>query len=316
VRGRLAAGALVAVLLGLAGAAGGEVRRVETVGSVPLPSGAGAPGAREAALREGLAEAVRSIARDLLRASADADPKAVAHALGPLPGPYVLRQRVVEDRGERPALLAADPAVRHEYVVVVEAEVDVDRVRRRLSEAGLSPVSGPGPGAATSTGTITAAAAPSRPAGPGVMPPGEPPGAGPGPSPPTLEPLGAPPGGLLVVLDAASGRVYSALRDGLRADAEVTSVLPVEFAGGRVALSVTTALAPGDLLGRLRTALPDLRIDEVRPPEGRVLVLHAEAAPLPPPEVAPPVPGDPASESPPGSSPAPEKFDTPNPNRY
>jgi hypothetical protein len=125
-----------------------------------------------------------------------------------------------------------------------------------------------------------------------------------------------PPGELLLVLESPSGSVYTALRAGLRADSEVKKVLPVEFAAGRVALTVATALGPEDLVARLRGALPDLRIEEVRPPEGRVLVLRAEPAPRPPPEASPE-----ASEGGPegggaGGTPAPETFDTPNPNRY
>jgi hypothetical protein len=292
--------------LALGASASAELRRVETVGSVSLPAGPGEPPPRESALRDGLAEAVRSIARDLLRDSPGSDPSAVGHALGPLPGTYVVRHRLVEDRGERAALLAADPGASREYVVVVEAEVDVDRVRERLAGAGLSPRPTPG-------SQVPASGAGASASGP---PPSAPSASGPAAAPVALEALAVPPGELLLVLESPSGSVYTALRAGLRADSEVKGVLPVEFAAGRAALTVATALGPGDLLARLRGALPDLRIEEVRPPEGRVLVLRAEAAPPPTLEAAPGAPeGGPGGAGAPGA-PAPETFDTPNPNRY
>jgi hypothetical protein len=128
------------------------------------------------------------------------------------------------------------------------------------------------------------------------------------PVPPPAAALTAAPGELLLVLEGASGPVYGAVRDGLRADAEVTRVLPVEFSGGRAALGVATALAPADLLARLRAALPDLRIEEVGPPQGRVLVVRAE--PAPPPEPAPSPPGEAAASPAPDAQPGPERFDT------
>ncbi len=53
--------------------------------------------------------------------------------------PYTLRFRVIEDRGRQPALFAEDPSVREEYVVIVEVQVDVERVRAKLVTAGLIP---------------------------------------------------------------------------------------------------------------------------------------------------------------------------------
>jgi hypothetical protein len=61
----------------------------------------------------------------------------LAGALGDDPLVYVNGYRIVEDRGERPALFVADPDAETEYVVVVEAQVSVDRVRNRLVERGL-----------------------------------------------------------------------------------------------------------------------------------------------------------------------------------
>jgi hypothetical protein len=57
--------------------------------------------------------------------------------LGDDPLDYTVRFHVAEDRGVRPALFGADPKVAFEYVVVVEAQIDVDRVERRLEDAGL-----------------------------------------------------------------------------------------------------------------------------------------------------------------------------------
>ena len=50
---------------------------------------------------------------------------------------YISRFRTLEDRGERPVLFSDDPEAKTEYVVVVEASVDADRVRERLARGGL-----------------------------------------------------------------------------------------------------------------------------------------------------------------------------------
>jgi hypothetical protein len=51
--------------------------------------------------------------------------------------PYTLRFRVIEDRGRRPALFSDDPDVSEEYMVIVEVQVDVDRIHAKLVDAGL-----------------------------------------------------------------------------------------------------------------------------------------------------------------------------------
>jgi hypothetical protein len=51
--------------------------------------------------------------------------------------PYTLRFRVIEDRGRRPALFSDDPDVSEEYMVIVEVQVDVDRIQAKLVDAGL-----------------------------------------------------------------------------------------------------------------------------------------------------------------------------------
>jgi hypothetical protein len=136
---RRAAGWLAAALLWPAVCLAAEVRVVEALGFVPV-SAAQRPGTapRDAALRVALGEAVWSVAAAEID-SFDPESRAaeVRAALGDQPLDYASRFRIVEDRGERPARFSEDPAVETEYVVLVEASVDVDRVRRSLRRAGL-----------------------------------------------------------------------------------------------------------------------------------------------------------------------------------
>lgn len=129
--------ALVVLGLALAGQApGAELRRVEAVGAVP--GGADAPEGvpvRRAALEAALEQAVLRVASDL-GGLPEQDP-ALAESLGRDLMGYVSRYRMLEDRGERRALLVHDPDVTVEYVVLVEAHVDEARIRRRLTDAGL-----------------------------------------------------------------------------------------------------------------------------------------------------------------------------------
>ena len=118
----------------------GEIRRVEVVGAVPLGEEikpAGPP--RDEAVRAALRDAVLRLALDLL--STDIDPieaePAILEALGNDPFKYATRFRILEDRGEGPALFVDDPEVESEYIVVVEAHLDLDRIRRRLTTRGL-----------------------------------------------------------------------------------------------------------------------------------------------------------------------------------
>jgi hypothetical protein len=149
-----------AAMLLLAPAAGAEVRRIEAVGAVPIyadrPEKRGAVAPRDGAIRKALREAVERVAEEFI---ADL-PLSVVEPGGEEPdvieelgseGPdleavlgqkmvlYTSRFRVVEDRGERPALFADDPAVTSEYVVIVEVHVDVERVRERLVQKGIIP---------------------------------------------------------------------------------------------------------------------------------------------------------------------------------
>jgi hypothetical protein len=126
----------LAAALGLAGGtSGAEERSVEGVGAAAVSEGGSA---RDAALRAAIAEAVRQVAFELLPhldpAAAEA---AVDQALAPDPRTLASRYRILEDRGEGPALLLQEPGVEREYVMVVQADVDVARVRQRLERAGL-----------------------------------------------------------------------------------------------------------------------------------------------------------------------------------
>ena len=136
---RPAAGFLFALWLLAAAPAPADLRETEAVGAVPLYADkrpASPP--RDAAERKALSEAVRQVALQLLSAQdpAEVEPRLGA-ALGADPKVYISRFRTLEDRGERPVLFSDDPQARAEYVVVVEAQVDADRVREALSRGGL-----------------------------------------------------------------------------------------------------------------------------------------------------------------------------------
>jgi hypothetical protein len=155
-RGLLAASLVLAVAGGAV--AGEQVIRVEVVGAVPAGdlAPAGVP-IRQAALEEALTEAVARVARDLVSAGPapkggpttqpPSDAEDWLTLLGGSADDYALGYRVLEDRGERPALLLNDPKVKTEYEVLVEVHVDADRVARRLRAVGLlaaAPPSGAG----------------------------------------------------------------------------------------------------------------------------------------------------------------------------
>ena len=139
-RAPIGAALVLAALLG-AGATGAEVRRLEAVGAVPVkahPEGGVAP--RDAAIREALREAVFRVAHELLldeEVGEEAPETSLEQVLGGDMVRYTSRFRILDDRGERPALFADEPDVRREYVLVVAVHVDVDRVRARLAETGL-----------------------------------------------------------------------------------------------------------------------------------------------------------------------------------
>jgi hypothetical protein len=134
------AGLGLLVLLGLLTPEVGvaQLRRIEAVGVVA--AGADAPRGlpiREAAVEAALREAVVRVAADLADGPPLAGAEDLAELFGQKPSNYVARYRLIEDRGTRRPLLVEDPAVTSEYVVVVVAHVDSERVRRRLVEEGF-----------------------------------------------------------------------------------------------------------------------------------------------------------------------------------
>ena len=127
------------LMLLVASQAQAEVRRMEVVGVVP--AGADAPAGvavRQAALGAALAQAVDRVARELLPPDAAADPDLdLGQVLGGKPRDFTVGYKVLEDRGERRALLLADPEISTEYVLLAEVFVDVARIESALDAAGL-----------------------------------------------------------------------------------------------------------------------------------------------------------------------------------
>jgi hypothetical protein len=129
---------LAALLLAAALSAGAEVRRFEVVGAVALDPAAPLAAPRQAALRAALQEAVSRASLELVREATGKEPEAGA----PSPGPageateYAVSYRILEDRGEQAALVAGGPEGGREYVVVAEVQLDLDRLRASLREAG------------------------------------------------------------------------------------------------------------------------------------------------------------------------------------
>jgi len=131
-----------------------DVVRVESVGVAPVRPDSASP--RDAAVRKGLLEAVRETAKELLadrvvdafedevideadlQAEAEAEQSAeLEQILGNDPLVYATRFQVVEDRGAGPRLFGSDLDVDTEYVVIVSVFVDRDRIRERLTRAGI-----------------------------------------------------------------------------------------------------------------------------------------------------------------------------------
>jgi hypothetical protein len=123
----------------VAGAAAGEIRQVEAVGAVPLSANVRPKTPlRDLAVRMALNDAVFRVALDLLpELGPEQADELLPEALGDEPFAYTTRFRIIEDRGEVPALYHDDPGVDFEYVVVVDAQIDSDRVEKRLGDAGL-----------------------------------------------------------------------------------------------------------------------------------------------------------------------------------
>ncbi len=143
----LCGAASLLLVLAVAGGwpAAAEVRKVEAVGAIALDTEHTPRNPRDAALQAALREAVRRVALEMVP---DLDPneeqEELDAALGDQPHEFVSRYRIIDDRGERPALFVDDPEAETEYAVIVEVQVDIDRVRDRLAEAGLLEPSGDG----------------------------------------------------------------------------------------------------------------------------------------------------------------------------
>lgn len=158
-RRALGCGLRLAVLLALGGlfeaspAVARDVVRVESVGVAAVSPDTPSP--RDAAVRMALLEAVRQTAEDLLAIrpedgfeevledvedleTDEEENLELQEILGYEPLEYATRFQVVEDRGEGPALFGSDLGAESEYVVIVSVFVDRDRIRERLTRAGLS----------------------------------------------------------------------------------------------------------------------------------------------------------------------------------
>ncbi len=139
IQNRLLTACALFALLGIPRPLAAELRTLEVVGVAPgaesQPVHSEAP--RDAALKAALREAVFRVAAELAPLwGLHPEGSPFRTALGEDPLRYVPRYRILEDRGERPRLLLDDPAVSTEYVLIVEAAVDVDPIRAALERAG------------------------------------------------------------------------------------------------------------------------------------------------------------------------------------
>ena len=135
--------ALVGVGLG-SGDAGADLVTQQARGAAPIwsdgeiPDGLGpeakGPAPRRA-LRAAISEAVGQATRDFVeREDPYLDPETAVEALGDRLA-YAARYRVIEDLGRIEAGPEAETKL--EYVLVIEAQIDLARIRRRLAEADL-----------------------------------------------------------------------------------------------------------------------------------------------------------------------------------
>lgn len=161
---------------GIAPATDAEVRRLEVVGAIALHGqGHTKDTPKDRAVQEGLINGVSRVGADLLlegllmqgepqdqsgesgtlpnllagtelawespvslfRPAQELEMERVREALGRSMVPYTRGFRILEDQGERPALFTQHPDAATEYVVVMEVQVEVERVRSRLEAMGL-----------------------------------------------------------------------------------------------------------------------------------------------------------------------------------
>lgn len=117
-----------------------QVESVETIGVYRIRDASRTTViARDAAVENGIWAGVSGVATRLMGRASDApeDLEVVRKALGADVLPYTRSFRIVEDKGEAPARFSTMPDVSAEYIVVVEAIVDVDRVKSALESKGL-----------------------------------------------------------------------------------------------------------------------------------------------------------------------------------
>jgi hypothetical protein len=116
-----------------------DLVRMEAIGSVALGAGSkGGATARQQALEAGIRDAIGRVGEELARQAGSPAPPADVHAaLARDWKRFAAAYRILEDRGEREPLLEANPGAQREYVVAVEVEVDRERVRAELVEAGI-----------------------------------------------------------------------------------------------------------------------------------------------------------------------------------
>lgn len=204
-----------------------DLRRIESVGVVPIDDSGVRETHRQRAVGAAVARAVEQVAAQALpegspevppgdapRAAPDAIAPSLAPALGRDPFEYATRFRILEDRGIRPALLSAGDA-KEEYVVLVEVFVDASRIGERLTAAGLRDT-------------------PGRSRHKHVR---------------------------LVLEGLRSYQAYDALRRVLSDELSVRSAVPVELVRGRAVLEVDSDYDPDGLLAALQqSAEPGLRV--------------------------------------------------------
>lgn len=134
---RAVAGLLLALALPAWGASG--TWRVEVVGVAPASGDPGhAMEEHQRALDDALARAALRAAAKLLETTPEAleAEGGLAALVEGHPASYAVRFQVLEDRGERRALLSADPRVAHERVLRVAVDVDTERLATDLRAAG------------------------------------------------------------------------------------------------------------------------------------------------------------------------------------
>jgi hypothetical protein len=156
----------IGIVAGAADTACAEIVELEVVGAIPLDAESRRRGIpKDRAIDEALWQGVSRVAADLIAENpaqppepepgpdgvegvdgvdgleGDVEPEAtedpIREALGTDMVPYTRSFRIVEDQGERPVLFTDHPDAATEYVVVMAVHVDVDKLRERLSAAGL-----------------------------------------------------------------------------------------------------------------------------------------------------------------------------------